>query len=87
MRVVIQTVVYGSETGSLSDKRRKIEVFEMVCLRNRSGVVRNTLRERERERASVRERVERNVLSCLGLWKEYGRKECKSVSENCRTED
>ena len=49
MRVVIQTVVYGSETGSLSDKRRKIEVFEMVCLRNRSGVVRNTLRERERE--------------------------------------
>ena len=34
-RVVIPTVVYGSEMWSLSaSERRKIEVFEMMCLRN-----------------------------------------------------
>ena len=34
-RVVIPTVVYGSETWSLSAQERiKIGVFEMMCLRN-----------------------------------------------------
>ena len=48
-RVVIPTVVYGSETWSLSaQERRKIEVFEMMCLRNICGLrrvnrVRNAL--------------------------------------------
>ena len=38
-RVVIPTVVYGSETWSLSaQERRKIEVFEMMCLRNICGI-------------------------------------------------
>ena len=34
-RVVIPTVVYGSEMWSLSAQERiKIKVFEMMCLRN-----------------------------------------------------
>ena len=38
-RVVIPTVVYGSKTWSLSaQERRKIEVFEMMCLRNICGI-------------------------------------------------
>ena len=38
-RVVIPTVVYGWETWSLSaQERRKIEVFEMMCLRNICGI-------------------------------------------------
>ena len=36
---MIPTVVYGSEIWSLSaQERRKIEVFEMVCLRNICGI-------------------------------------------------
>ena len=48
-RVVIPTVVYGSETWSLSaQERRKIELFEMMCLRNICGIrrvdrMRNTI--------------------------------------------
>ena len=48
-RVVIPTVVYGSETRPLSAKeKRKTEVFEMMCLRNifgirRVDIVRNSL--------------------------------------------
>ena len=68
-RVVIPTVVYGSETWSLSaQERRKIEVFEMMCLRNICGIrrvdrVRNTIiRERCGCELSVLERIERNVL-------------------------
>ena len=38
-RVVIPTVIYGSETWSLiAQDRRKIEVFEMIYLRNISGI-------------------------------------------------
>ena len=38
-RIVIPTVVYDSETWSLSvQERRKIEVFEMMCLRNIYGI-------------------------------------------------
>ena len=45
-RVVIPTVVYGSEKGSLSaQERRKVGVFEMMCLRNICGIrrVRNAI--------------------------------------------
>ena len=36
MRIIIQTVVYGSETGSLNaQKRRKLSMFEMMCLKRR----------------------------------------------------
>ena len=52
-RVVIPTVVYESETWLLSAQERiKIEIFEMMCLRNICGIrrvdrVRNTtIRER-----------------------------------------
>ena len=38
-RVVIPAVVYGSETLPLSaEERRKIEVFEMMCLGNICGI-------------------------------------------------
>ena len=40
-RVVIPTVVYGSETWSLGiQERRKIEVFQMMCLRHMCGISR-----------------------------------------------
>ena len=38
-RVVIRTVVYGSEMWSLSaQEKTKIEVFDMTCLRNICGI-------------------------------------------------
>ena len=64
--VVIPTIVYDSETWSLSTReRRKIEVFEMICLRNICGIrqMRNTIiRERCGCELSVLERIERNAL-------------------------
>ena len=72
-RVVIPTVVYGSETWVLSTQwRRKIEIFEMVCLKNICGIrrvdrVRNSLiRERCGFELSVLEIIERNVLKWFG---------------------
>ena len=68
-RVVIPTVVYGWETWALSaQERRKIEVFEMMCLRNMCGIrrvdrVRNAIiNERCRCEWSLLERIERNML-------------------------
>ena len=47
-RVVIPTVVYGSETWSLSaQERRKIEVFKMMCLRNICGKIEKRNNKRE----------------------------------------
>ena len=67
--VAIPTVVYASETWSLSaQEKRNIEVFEMMCLRHICGIrrvdrVRNaSIRERCRCELSVLERIERNVL-------------------------
>ena len=38
-RVVIPTMVYGSETGSLGAQEiRKIEIFKMMWLRNICGI-------------------------------------------------
>ena len=37
-RGVIQTVVYGSETIISAQERRRIELFEMMCLRNICGI-------------------------------------------------
>ena len=71
-RIVIPTVVYGSETWSLSAKERsKIEVFEMMCLRNTCGIrrmdrVRNAIREVCRYELCVLEKIERNVLKWFG---------------------
>ena len=78
-KVVIPTVVYGSETWSLSaQERRKIEVFEMMCLRNICSIsaedrVRNTIiRERCGCEFSVLERIERNVLKGFGHMERMG---------------
>ena len=67
--VVIPTVVYGSETWSLSaQEKRNIEEFEMMCLRHICGIrrvdrVRNaSIRENCGCELSVLERIERNVL-------------------------
>ena len=69
-RVVIPTVVYVSETWSLSGQEgRKIEVFEMMCLSNICGIrrvdrVRNAM---TREMCGcVLERIERKLLKLFG---------------------
>ena len=59
---------------------KKIEVFEMMYLRNICGIrrvdrVRNAIiRERCRCELSVLEKIERNVLKGFGIWKEWERK-------------
>ena len=70
--VAIPTVVYASETWSLSaQEKRNIEVFEM-CLKHIYGIrrvdsARNAIiRERCGCELSVRERIERNVLKWFG---------------------
>ena len=69
-RIVIPTLVYGSETWSLSAReRRKIEVFEMMRFRNIFGIrrvdrVRNAIiRTRCGCELSVLEIIERKVLN------------------------
>ena len=66
-------MVYGSETWSLSaQERRKIELFEMTCLKNICGIrredrVRNAIiRERCGCELYVLERIKRSVLKCFG---------------------
>ena len=78
-RVVIPTVVYGSETWSLSTlESRKIELFEVMCLRNICGIrrldrVRNAIiRERWGCELGVLERNERNVLKLFGHFERMG---------------
>ena len=57
---------------------RKIEVPGMMCLRNIWGIRRmdrgrnSLVRERSGCELSVLERIERNVLSGSGMWKEWG---------------
>ena len=72
-RVVIPTVVYGSEKWTLSaQERRKIKVFEVMRLRNICGIrrrdrVRNSLiRKRSGYELSLLRRVERNTLTWFG---------------------
>ena len=73
---MISTVVYGSESWSLSAKeRRKIEVFEMMCLRNVCGIRRvDRVKERCGWELSVLERIERDVLKWFGYVEKLGRK-------------
>ena len=72
-RVVMPTMLYGSETWSLGAQERiKLKVVEMMCLRNICGIrredrVRNAIiRNRYGCELSVQERIERNVLKWLG---------------------
>ena len=71
---MIPTVVYGSKTWSLSaQKRRKIEVLEMMYLRNTCGIrrvdrVRSSLiRVRSGCEMAILERIERFVLTNSGM--------------------
>ena len=87
-RVVVPTMVYGSETWSLSaQEKRKIEAFEMMCLRKVCGIrrvdrVRNSLiRERCGFGLSVLERIERNVLKWFGHVERMG--EERLVKSKC----
>ena len=70
-KVVIQTVAYGSETWPLSaQEKKKIKLFEMMCLRNICGIrrvdrVRDAIiREVCGCELSVLERIVRNMLKC-----------------------
>ena len=70
---MIPTAVYASKTWSLSaQEKRKIEVFEMMSLRNICGIrrvdrVRNAIiKERCGCEFSVLERIDRNVLRWFG---------------------
>ena len=71
---MISTVVYGSEMWSLNaQERRKIEVFERMCLRSICGIRRedsekpnNIIREMCGCELSLLERIERNVLKWFG---------------------
>ena len=68
-RIVIPTMVYGSLTWSLSaQERRKVEVFEMMCLKNICGIrrVRNAIIREVRVWFECTERIERNVLKWFG---------------------
>ena len=86
-RLVIPTVVYGLETWSLSEhEKRKIEVFEMMCLRNICGIrrvdkVRNAVIRYGCE-LSLLERIERNVLKWFGHVERRG--EERLVKRVCR---
>ena len=72
-RVVVPTVTYGAETWNLREiHRKKLNVFEMRCLRGMVGVTRldKVRNEIVRRRAGVREdmaaRVDKSVLRWFG---------------------
>ena len=72
-KVIVPTVTYGSELwGMKESERRKLNVFEMRCLRSMCGVTRlDRIRNEEvRERSGVRkelaDRVDINVLRWFG---------------------
>ena len=74
-------MVYGSEKWSLSvQQRRKLEVFEKMCLRSICGIRRvnrmKNLQMRKRFwcELSVLERVERNILKWFGHVEGIGRR-------------
>ena len=75
-KVAVLTVMYGSELwGMKVTERQKLNVFEMKCLRNMTGVsqldkVRNEVVKARRARTGVRRelaaRVDMNVLRWFG---------------------
>ena len=72
-KVVVSTVMYGSESWSMKvTKRQKLNVFEMECLRSMTGVsrmdrVRNeVVRARTGVRRELAARVDMNVLRWFG---------------------
>ena len=72
-RVVVPTVMYGSEAWGLRvEERRKLDVMEMRCLRSMCGVTRmdrlrnEVVRERVGVDEKLSERVDRKVLKWYG---------------------
>ena len=65
-------------------REEKIEVIEVTCIRNvcniRKVTARNSfIRERCGCEINVAKRVERNVLKCLNMWKEWKGEKCLRV--------
>ena len=72
-KVVVPTVTYGSELwGMKVSERRRLNVFEMKCLRSMAGVTRwdrlrnEVVRERTGVRKELAARVDMNVLRWFG---------------------
>ena len=72
-KVIVPTVTYGSELwGMKEEERKKLNVFEMRCLRSMCGVsrwdrIRNeVVRERTGVRKELADRVDENVLRWFG---------------------
>ena len=72
-KVIVPTVTYGSELWGMKEKeRKKLNVFEMRCLRSMCGVsrwdrIRNeVVRERTGVRKELADRVDENVLRWFG---------------------
>ena len=69
--VVLPTVLYGAETwGVRAEERRRLNVFEMKCLRSMAGV---TLRDRinndvVRFRTGMVKKIEERVDACVLRW-------------------
>ena len=72
-KVIVPTVMYGSELwGMKVSERRRLNVFEMKCLRSMAGVSRldrlrnEEVRERTRVREELADRADMNVLRWFG---------------------
>jgi len=71
-KVVVPTVMYGSETwANRVAERNKLDVMEMNCLRSMCGVtrmdrLRNEIRGRVGVREKISERVDREMLKWFG---------------------
>ena len=72
-RLVVPTVLYGSEAWSLRvEERSKLDVMELICLRSMCGVTRmDGLRKVVREMVGVDERLSERVDRKLLEWYGY----------------
>lgn len=70
-RVIVPTVLYGAETwGMREDERKKLNVFEMRCLRSMLGVTRmDRIRNEDiRERVGIRSELAGRADQCALRW-------------------
>ena len=87
-RVVVPTALYGAETWGLREsERKKLNVFEMRCLRSMIGVtrrdrVRNTvIRERTGVNVELSGRADESVLRWFGHTKRMDESEINKESD------